>query len=145
MNRIYPNDLPQFLRRYRFPGGRIRGVKAASRSEKDLAVEFRLVVREAIRDLGTEPKRVRLKLRLEGVEEYRFQMRPNLPKVKIADARIAYLSSLFFVNLDAWTLEPGEQPKLHDFRASEAYAAGRELYWEEIARQDPDAERGGAG
>ena len=102
------------------------------RSEKDAVVELRLVVRESIRDLGTEPKRVRLVLRLEGVEEFRFQMRPGQPKVKIADARIGHLNGLFYVNLDAWGLDPGETPKLHDFRASEAYAAGRELLWQEI-------------
>jgi hypothetical protein len=101
MNRLTPAELPQFLRRYRFPGGRVRRVRLAHRTEKDVAVELRLVVREAIRDLGAEPKRVRLVLRLEGVEEFRFQMRPGQPRVKIADARIGHLNGLFFVNLDA--------------------------------------------
>ena len=78
-----------------------------------------------------------LVLRLEGVEEFRFQMRPNLPKAKIAEARISYLNGLFFVNLDAWGLEPGEQPKLHDFRASEGYVGGRDLFWEERERKRP--------
>src|SRR5262245_37835086 len=132
MNRLTPVELPQFLRRYRFPGGRIRRVRLIHRSEKDAVVELRLVVRESIRDLGTEPKRVRLVLRLEGVEEFRFQMRPGQPKVKIADARGVHVNGLFYVNLDAWGLDPGETPKLHDFRASEAYAAGRELLWEEV-------------
>jgi hypothetical protein len=134
MNRVPPAELPQFLRRYRFPGGRVRRVRVVNVSEKDVAVELRLVVREAIRDLGTDPNRVRLTLRLEGVEEFRFQMRPNQPRVRIADARISHLNGLFFVNLDAWALEPGEQPQVYDFRASEAYAAGRELLWEEGAR-----------
>jgi hypothetical protein len=134
MNRLTPAELPQFLRRYRFPGGRVRRVRLMHRGEKDVAVELRLVVREAIRDLGAEPGRVRLVLRLEGVEEFRFQMRPGQPRVKIADARIGYLNGLFFVNLDAWGLDPGETPKVHDFRASEAYAAGRELMWEEMPR-----------
>jgi len=132
MNRLTPAELPQFLRRYRFPGGRVRRVRLVHRGEKDVAVEVRLIVREAIRDLGTEPKRVRLVLRLEGVEEFRFQMRPGQPRVKIADARVGYLNGLFYVNLDAWGLDPGETPKLHDYRASEAYAAGRELLWEEV-------------
>jgi len=39
--------------------------------------------------------------------------------------RIGYLNGLFFVNLDAWGLEPGEQPKLHDFRASEVYVGAK--------------------
>ena len=75
---------------------------------------------------------MRLVLRLEGVEEFRFQMRPGQPKVRISDARIGYLNGLFFVNLDAWSLEPGEQPKVHDFRASEVYAGGRDLFWSEV-------------
>jgi hypothetical protein len=131
MNRLTPAELPQFLRRYRFPGGRVRRVRLVHRGEKDTAVELRLVVRESIRDLGAEPKRVRLVLRLEGVEEFRFQMRPGQPRVKIADARIGYFNGLYYVNLDAWGLEPGETPRLHDFRASEAYAAGRSLLWQE--------------
>jgi hypothetical protein len=131
MNRIYPQDLQQFLRRYRFPGGVIRGVRVAHASQKVAAVDFRLTVLEAMKDLGSKPKKVRLRLRIDGVEEYRFQMRPNQPKSRIADARISYLNGLFFLNLDAWALEPGEQPQLFDFRASEVYAAGRELWWEE--------------
>src|SRR5262249_59559855 len=66
MNRLTPAELPQFLRRYRFPGGRVRRVRLIHRTEKDAAVELRLVVRESIRDLGADPKRVRLVLRLEG-------------------------------------------------------------------------------
>jgi hypothetical protein len=137
MNRVLPHELPQFLRRYRFPGGRVRGVRVAHQSAKDAAVEFRLIVREALRDLGTDPKAVRLTVRLAGVEEFRVQMRPGQPRVKVTDARVSYLNGLFWVNLDAWALEPGEQPKPHDFRASEVYAAGRELYWEETPPPGP--------
>lgn len=132
MNRLTPAELPAFLRRYRFPGGRVRGVRLVNRGDKDVAVEMRLVVREALRDLGSTPRRVRLVLRLEGVEEFRFQMRPGQPRVKIVDARFGYFNGLYYVNLDAWGLDAGETPKLHDFRASEAFAAGRELLWEEI-------------
>jgi hypothetical protein len=132
MNRILPNELPQFLRRYRIPGGRLKAFRVIHTSQKGATVEFRLIVHEATKDLGADPKRVRLKVRLAVVEEYRFQMRPNQPKIRITDARISYLNGLFYVNLDAWSLEPGEQPRLHDFRASEVYAGGRELYVEEI-------------
>ena len=138
MNRVGPADLPQFLRKYRFPGGVVRRVRVIHTSRKDVAVEFRLTVREAVRDLGSEPRRVRLTLRLEGVEEFRFQMRPGQPRVRITDARFGYLNGLFYVNLDAWGLEPGETPKVHDYRASEAYAAGRELLWAEVAREQGD-------
>ena len=132
MHRIEPQDLTQFLRRFRFPGGRVRGVRVRHSAKQGTAVEFRLAVREAITELGKEPKTVRLKLRLAGVEEFRFQMRPMQPKAKITDARIAYLNGLFYVTFDALLLDPGDRPQVHDFRASEVYAAGRELWWEEI-------------
>ncbi|MBA4191563.1 MAG: hypothetical protein C0467_26585 [Planctomycetaceae bacterium] len=127
-----PQDVAAFLRKYRLTGGRLRRVRMQYPKAKQVAVEFHLTVHEAAKTPAVEAKAVRLVLRLEGVEEYRFQMRPGQPKVRISDARIGYLNGLFFVNLDAWTLEPGEQPKLHDFRASEVYAGGRELFWSEV-------------
>ena len=123
MNRITPNDLPGFLRQYRLTGGRVRRVRVLYPRPRETAVEFHLSILEAIKNLGSEPRRVQLVLRVEGVEEFRFQMRPNQPKSKIADARIAYLNGLFFVNLDAWGLEPGEQPKLHEFRPARSMSA----------------------
>jgi len=102
---------------------------------KEVDVEFHLTVHEATKAPGAEAKAVRLVLLLQGVEEFRFQMRPGQPRIRISDARIGYLNGLFLVNLDAWTLEPGEQPKMHDFRASEVYAGGRELFWSEVARR----------
>src|SRR5262245_18802181 len=134
---LNPNDLPAFLRKYRLEGGRVRRVRVLYPRPREVAVEFHLTVREATKNLGAEAPAVRLILRVEGVDEFRFQMRPTQPKAKIADARIGYLNGLFFVNLDAWGLAPGEQPKLHDFRASEVYAAGRELLWEERPQGKP--------
>src|SRR5262245_54524060 len=137
MNRLTLQELPAFLRKYRLTGGRVRRVRVLYPRPKEVAVEFHMTIRETIQNLGTEPKPVRLVLRLEGVEEFRFQMRPGQPKVKIADARVGYLNGLFFVNFDAWGLEPGEQAKLHDFRASEVYAGGRDLFWEERSPDKP--------
>jgi hypothetical protein len=132
MERLYPADLPSFLRRYKFAGGRLRRVRLRSGAQGALSVELLLTVRTALRDLGTEPRPVRLRLRLDGVEEYRFQKRPGVAADRIADARVGYFGDMYFVNLDAWGLDPGETPKVHDYRASDAYAAGRELWWEEI-------------
>ena len=56
-----------------------------------------------------------------------MQMRPNLPKSRIAEARVAYLNGLFYVSLDSLGLEPTETAQVFDFRVSEQYAAGREL------------------
>lgn len=128
--RLAPHDLVAFTRRFRLAGGRLRRVRLRTPKGKAVAVELHVTASE-----GGKP--VRLVLRLEGVEEYRFQMRPGQPKVRIADARIGYLNGLFFVNLDAWGLEPGEQPKLHDYRGSEAYAGGRELFWHEVPPKAP--------
>jgi hypothetical protein len=135
MNRITPQDLPAFLRKFRLNGGRIRRVRVLYPKPKQVVLEFHLTVREALKNLGTEPPPVRLVLRLEGVDEFRLQMRPSMPKARIVDARLGYINGLFFVNFDAWGLEPGEQPKLHDYRASEVYGAGRELFWEEKPRE----------
>ena len=44
---------------------------------REVTVEFRVSVREAITDLGKEPRRVSLKFVLEGANEFRFQMRPS--------------------------------------------------------------------
>jgi hypothetical protein len=134
MNSITPHDLPTFLRKYRLTGGRIQRARVLYPRPKEVAVEFRLTVREAMKNLGADPRTVRLVLRLEGVEEFRFQMRPSQPKAKIADARISYLKGLFYVSLDSLGLDPGEQAQVFDFRVSEVYAAGRELLWEERPR-----------
>jgi hypothetical protein len=138
MNPITPNDLPAFLKKYRLSGGRVRRVRLLYPKLREVAVEFHLSLFEAVKTLGAEPRRIHLVLRVEGVEEFRFQMRPNQPKARIADARIGYLNGLFFVNLDAWGLEPGEQPRLHDFRASEVYVGGRDLFWEERGKSEDD-------
>lgn len=129
MNRIAPEALSRFQRAYRFTGGRLRGIRILAGSERSVTVEFRLVVREALKDLGNEPRLVKLVLRLEGVEEYRFQMRPSQAKVKLTDACFRYLNGLFYVNFDALGLIPGEEPAVHDFRVSEVFAAGRQMSW----------------
>lgn len=134
MNRLNPADLPAFLRKYRFAGGKLRRLQVRQGKSGTLAVELVLSVRTALRDLGSDPRPARLRLRLDGVEEYRFQKRPGTPGARIPEAHFGYFEGLVFANLDAWSLDPGEAPKIHDYRASDAYAAGRELWWEEIGR-----------
>lgn len=127
MTRLYPQDLAAFLRRFRLTGGRVRRVRVRYGPQRAVAVEFRLTVFEVV--AGGEPRPVRLTLRVAGAEEFRVQMRPGQPRARVADARVAYLNGLFYVDLDAVRLDPGEQPKVFDFRASECFAAGAELYW----------------
>jgi hypothetical protein len=130
MNRLQPHEFAKFLRSYRFIGGALRGVRVRPKG-REVTVEFRVRVREAITDLGKDPRQVRLRFVLEGVDEFRFQMRPQQPKVKITDARIGYHNGLFYLTFDSVGLEPNETAQVFDFRASEVYAAGRELFWEE--------------
>lgn len=131
MNRLQPHEFAKFLRAYKFIGGVLRGAKVRHKG-REVSVEFRLRVREAITDLSKQPRQVRLRIVLTGVDEFRLQMRPQQPKVKITDARIGYHNGLFFVSFDSVGLEPGETAQVFDFRASEVYAAGRELFWEQV-------------
>ena len=133
MTRLHPNDVAAFTRKYRFAGGRLRRVKVRYARGDDFAVEFVFRVRAATQQLGREPDPVTLRVRLTGVEEFRFQKRPTAPSGSVSEARIGYFSAMFYVNLDAWGLAPGEVPMVHDFRASDTYVAGRDLFWEEVA------------
>ena len=139
MNRLQPHEFTKFLRSYRFIGGVLSAVKVRHTPPRDVAVTFYIRVRESITDLGKEPRNVRLKLVVDGVDEFRFQMRPRQPKIKITDARIGYLNGLFYVTFDSVGLEPSEVAKVFDFRASEVFAAGRELFWEEVKPKAPPA------
>ena len=136
MNRLQPHEFAKFLRAYRFVGGLLRGVKVRHRG-RDVSVEFHVRVRESITDLGKDARDVRLKFVLGGVDEFRLQMRPRQPKAKITDARIGYHGGLFYITFDSVGLEPNEMAQVFDFRASEVYAAGRELFWEEVKPKTP--------
>jgi len=52
--------------------------------------------------------------------------------VRIADVKLAAFDGLIFVNLDAMVLSPGDVPGIYDFRASDAYVAGRRLSYREL-------------
>jgi hypothetical protein len=141
LKRLQPHEFAKFLRAYRFVGGVLRAVKVRHRG-REVSVEFRLSVREAITGLGKEARRVRLRIVVQGADEFRFQMRPSQPKVKITDARFGYFNGLFYVTFDSVGLEPAEAAQIFDFRASEVFAAGRELFWEEVK---PRGEPGTSG
>ena len=133
MTRLYPSDLAAFARRYRFAGGRLRRLAVRFRGPDDVSVRFELLVRPTAKGLGDDaPPPVRVRFRVDGVDEFRFQKRPTGGAGKIADARFGYFGDVYFVNLDAWGLGPGEVPKVHDFRGSDAYVGGRELHWEQV-------------
>jgi hypothetical protein len=133
MTPLHPQELAQFARKYRFPGGRRSSIRIRTRGS-EVTVEVTLRVNTAIKDLGDGVDAVRLKLLVVGAEEYRFQKRLNSSAGKLSDVKFSYFNGLFFVNFDAWGLQPGEVPGVHDFRASDAFVAGRELHWEEVAK-----------
>jgi hypothetical protein len=126
MTRILPAELPSFWRRYLFNGGSLRRVKLTRKGRSEFIIDVVLGVQ------SSSQKPVKLKLQFVGVEEYRFAKRPGAAAGRVPEARCSYLSDLFFLTLDAWNLEKGELPKPHDFRASDAYVAARELWFEEI-------------
>ncbi|MBA2226020.1 MAG: hypothetical protein WHU94_11940 [Thermogemmata sp.] len=140
MNRLAAHEAAGFARKYQFRGGKVRRVQLRYRRGGVTQVVFDLLVQSSGRGSGEAAARpVRLRLLLHQVAEFRFQMRPHLPRRIIEEARFGYWNGLFYLMLDASGLEPGEQAKVHDYRASEVYAAGRELYWQEQPARQPNA------
>lgn len=139
MKRMSASEIATFQRQYRFAGGRVRRLRIHCSNPDEPTAELVLLVRSPIRNLSDQPQSVRLKLRVVGVSEFRFQKRPTHPTGKISDFRLGYFDGLFYLNLDAFGLAPGEQPRLHDFRASEAYLSGAELWWEELSDKNGPA------
>ena len=134
MKRLTTAEIPSFLKAYRFAGGKLRRLRVRYGPGDQLSLELLLVVRPALKNLGTEPKPAKLHLKLDGVEEFRFAKRPSVTAGKIPDARFGYFDGLMFLTLDAWSLLPGDVPRALDFRASDAYAAGRELWWQDVTK-----------
>ncbi|MGL6074632.1 MAG: hypothetical protein ACRC8S_10770 [Fimbriiglobus sp.] len=134
MNRLNPSEINSFLRQFRFPGGRLRRMKLHYGSGDDFRIEIAILAKTALKDLGSTPKPVRLRLELIGVEEFRFQKRPNSAEGKLHDLRIGYFNGLFFLTLDDMGLSPGDMPKLHDYRAGDHYLATRQISWEVVER-----------
>ena len=129
---LLPHELAQFARKYRFAGGRVRRFRILPR-KGNATVEVVLRVTPTITDLGADaPKPVRLVLRIDGVEEFRFQKRPITSPARVSDVKFGTFNGLIFINFDAWGLQPGEVPGVHDFRASDAFVAGRQVSWEEM-------------
>lgn len=132
MTPLLPHELAQFARKYRFAGGRLKRVRLLPR-KAGTVVEITLRVTPVITDLGAGvPEPVRLVLRVEGVEEFRFQKRPISTPARVSDAKFGTFNGLIYINLDAWGLQPGEVPGVHDFRASDAFVAGRRVSWLEV-------------
>ena len=128
MTSLQPNDLAKFVRDFRFTGASLRLVRTVYRKGQ-LNLDVVVMLRPSIKNLGEDAKPTKLHLKLTGVEEFRMQKRPNSAAGRVGDARFGYFQTLFYVNFDAWPLEPGEQLGVHDFRASDAYVACQRLEW----------------
>ena len=121
MNQIQPGQIVHFLKRFQFQGGAIRRFRIRNDSRQSSSGELILAIRE-----GSSSK-VRLRIVVEGVEEYRFQRRPGPGLFRIREVRLGVFDGLIYFNLDAYD---DEAPALHDFRASDAFVAGRSMAWE---------------
>lgn len=123
MNQIQPAQIVPFLKRFQFQGGSLRRLRIRNNSRQSSSGELIVSVREA------NGKKVRLRIVLDGVEEYRFQRRPGPGLFRLKEVRIGVFDGLIYFNLDAYI---DEAPALHDFRASDAFIAGRSIAWEII-------------
>ena len=133
MIRLHSSEIAQFARTYRFVGGRWKRLRLTNRRGV-ATLEVIIRVRPAPKDLGAAPKPVNLKLKVTAVEEYRFQKRPSIAAGKMSDVKFGYFNGLYYINFDAWGLPAGEVPGLHDFRASDAFVGGGDLFWEEFKK-----------
>ena len=123
MNNLSSQQIALFLKRFPFRGGALRVVRIGNRSGSGTNATIIVSVLDAEAN-----RRVRLRLRFDGVEEYRFQRRPGAGLIKLKEVRIGWFNGLMYVNFDAW--QSDEAPAVHDFRASDAFIAGRSLSWE---------------
>jgi hypothetical protein len=132
MQTLSAEDLPAFTRQFRFPGARLRRVTLTQRRGEDPALELLLIVRTATKSLGDVAEKAVLRLRFEGVEEYRFQKRPGTDGGRIPDGRFGTFNGVTYATFDSWSLGPGDVPGVHDFRASDAYVGARRMKWERV-------------
>jgi hypothetical protein len=123
MEQVLPAQVASFLNRFAFHGGTVRRFEVRNRAADQSAGLLTLTVRD-----NTSGARVRLRIILDGVEEFRFQRRPGTRFVRLKEVRLAYFNGLFYLNLDAFP--DNEPPALIDFRASDAFIAGGSLAFE---------------
>jgi hypothetical protein len=122
MNELTPANAHAFLKQFQFRGGWLRRFRVRNRSADTATGELRLTARDT-----TTNQPVRLRLRFEGVEEYRFQRRPGPGLVRLTEVQVGFFGNLVYINLDAFPEEG--PPKVMDFRASDCFLAGRSVQW----------------
>lgn len=132
MEQLQPAQVAQFARRFRFRGGVLRRFLVRNRSTYESSGVLDLSVHES-----EGGGRARLRIVLDGVEEFRFQRRPGPGLVRLKEVRLGYFNGLFYLNLDAFADDAA--PALIDFRASDAFIAARSLSWEVVPPKEPAA------
>jgi hypothetical protein len=137
MTTLYPTDIPAFLRQYRFTGSRLKRFKYGIDANGDSILDVVLLTKKAMQSLNTPSERVILRIRFQGVEEFRFQKRPGTGHSPKTDCRFGSFNGLIYVDFDGYTLGQGEVPRLHDFRASDAFAGCRELRYTVVEKVTP--------
>jgi len=123
MNELTPANAHAFFKRFQFRGGWLRRFRVRNTSADSATGEVRLTAR----DTQTN-EAVRLRIKFDGVEEYRFQRRPGPGLVRLTEVQVGFFGNLVYLNFDAFA-EDGP-PKVMDFRASDCFLAGRSVTWE---------------
>ncbi len=119
MQQLQPAQFVNWATQHPLAGSRLRRCRIAYRRD-GLSLEIRIQCANRM-----------LYLRLTNVAEFRLQHRTNQPLGRIRTARLGFFQNLVFLDLDAVPLPKNEKPAVHDFRASNCYAAGEELWWRE--------------
>jgi hypothetical protein len=127
MTRLEPGSVDEFLRRFhRGREGRLLGVDVGMSHGGVGSVTFTVRLRDATADDADTD----LKLQLSEVSELRLQVRPTEdPQPLDEGIAIGTFGGQTFVDLRPWTEHPSG---VHDFRASNCYAAGAILRWERV-------------
>jgi hypothetical protein len=133
MDQLQPAQIAQFTKRFQFRGGTLLRFQIRNRPKGQS--DGLIVVSARDESAGS---RVRLRLRLEGVEEFRFQRRPGPGLVRLKEVRLGYFNGLLYINLDAFAVDG--PAALIDFRASDAFAAARRITWDAVPPKPPPSE-----
>lgn len=126
MTTLYPTDIPEFLRKFRFASARVRRFRVETNASGEITIRVVVIARKALADLNRPSEKVVFTLMFVGVEEFRFQKRPGLGRLN-TDCRFGAFDGMVYVDFDAYPMSRGDVPKLHDFRVSDHFAGCRVL------------------
>ena len=120
MQPITPGKIVEFLKRFGNLRGRLHSIRlrnSGGRASADVVVSAK-----------EGEQKVRLRLRLGEVEEYRLQRRPGGGLTRIRRAAIGVFDGIVYLNLEDFADD--ERPARIDFRMSDTFLAGRSLSFE---------------